>query len=171
MNGQFTFEGCLPACLMNDSAIAVTKKKELELILHSLKFNKFDYTIGNIDLFSKKYKKNVTMIVENKAFCNFLKSVNKNKRIGILSGKISICLIDKYLEKGSAIVYIDDHYLGAYSHNPHFVTVFKKKRNRYCISDPWDGKNKLVKASSMSNAMRGLSKNSGFSPKLIQVVR
>lgn len=166
---QRTFEGCLPACLFREMGKGITSGKEIESIVHCLKLGKTDYALGVLDFFAKKYKKNITMIVENKAYANILDSINRDRRLHIFNEKVSTKIIDKYLTRGSVIVLIDSYCLWSYVHGMHFVIVTGRKSKKYRIFDPWDGKEKFVQASSISKGIKDLRNRLLCSPKLIQV--
>ncbi|MBI2085493.1 MAG: hypothetical protein HYT71_03190 [Candidatus Aenigmarchaeota archaeon] len=171
MNKQSTFEGCLPVCLLKDSGIPISKTKELGLIVHSLKFNKFDYSIGNLDLFAGRYKRNLAMVVENKYYAKFLKSINKNGKIEILNEPVNVALINEYLKTGNVIVYLDCYYVGSKLHAPHFVMAMEMQKGKYKIFDPWDGKTKLIPVATISRGIKSLRNTLRYTPKLIQVVK
>ena len=144
MDAQSTFEGCLAVCLLKLTNQKVTKKKELEIILHALKFSKWNFTEGHLDFFKKQKLK---QIVEKK-------------------NKLSLSIIDELLKKSEVIVYTDAFAYWKIKHYPHFVLVKNKSGSSYKVFDPWDGKIKIMPRKTLSASSLSL-RRLGFSPQVI----
>ncbi|MBI3413641.1 MAG: peptidase C39 family protein [Candidatus Aenigmarchaeota archaeon] len=166
---QFTPEGCLPVCLLKAAGIRPGKEKEIKSLMHAFRLTKFDYALGNVDFFVKKYKKKVSMIVENESYADFLKKLSTGKNLVITSKKISKNVIDEHLLLGNVIIYLDAFYVGSSVHVPHFVVITGRKRRVYIVLDPWDGKTKTMPPDKLLKGVDELKKRFYFTPKLIQV--
>ncbi len=165
---QTTFETCLSVSLLNLLNVKISKKKELELFIHALKFSKKDFSIGHLDYVVKKFNKKLDLYVDEGVCFNYIKQFTFSKKIFLIEEKINIKLVNKLLEKKPTILYIDSYYLYKIAHYPHFIIVIKKVKEQYEIFDPWDGKIKQVPIKTISKAIISLRNHIKLCPKIIQ---
>ena len=170
---QTTYETCLACCLLqlvnNVKPIKITKKLELDCIVHSLKFSKNDFVIGHLDFIVKKFKVNILRIVDNIYFYNYIKKIKHSKNINTIVQTIDLNLINNLLKKNYPIIYIDAYYLFKIHHYPHFVTVLKKNKNNYKIFDTWDGKIKLINRITFLESIISLRNRLRFTPQILTI--
>jgi hypothetical protein len=160
---QSTYETCLACCLL--MAVDGPQKDEIEVWKHGWKFN---YLIGQLNYVAEKYGKKFEVYVENKYYFNQLLQ-QKNKNIILLNKKIEGRLLNKFLEEGDAIVYIDNYYLQKILHTPHFVIAKKRVGGAIEIVDPFDGRKKRIPVAVVNKAITSLRNHLKYSPILIRM--
>ncbi len=162
---QTTYETCLACCLLSSATKKVTKKLELDCILHSMNYSKDDFVSGHTDFIKKKFGFGVTRYVGFPAFARYL----RRKKLGSVEiANITLPFVDSLISK-QPILLIDTKVLAAPIHYPHYVIVRKKKKINYEIYDPWDGKIKTVSAKKLRDGIRLLQKQLLMSPQLLVV--
>jgi ABC-type bacteriocin/lantibiotic exporter with double-glycine peptidase domain len=144
------------------------QKKEMEILINGLKFNRLDFTIGQINFVARKYRKKIVIYVQDKKTSNLFKRLPVSKRVKIIQKDVNINLIKKLL-KSPLILYLDDYMLRKEGHFPHAIVVWKFNRNRFVISDPWDGKIKKLSSDSLFKGLRLMRNVIRFSPTVIQI--
>lgn len=162
---QTTYETCLAACLLMLTGERYNQKDEITIWKKGWEFN---YLIGQLNYFSKRYKKYLNVWIENKTYFRNLKEV-KNNRINLLNSKIDTKLIKSLLVNGKVIIYLDNYFLQHITHYPHFVLgIGINKEDKIRIADPYDGKIKLVSMDVIRKGIISLRNHLKFSQVLIQ---
>ena len=165
---QSTCETCLASSLLLLLNVEPSQKRELEILNHALKFSKRDFTIGHLDFVARKYNKRIITYVEDRKLVSTLKKLKFSKRIQIISKPVTLPLIKKLLYK-PLIVYLDDFIFRKKFHYPHFVVIWSIDKNKFVITDPWDGKIKRVSFGFIEKGIDYLKNLLYFSPRLIQI--
>lgn len=167
---QSTYETCLACCLLQAvdkiKPVKISQKLELDCINHSLKFSKADFVIGHLDFISKMFNVNITRIVDNKPFYNYVKKIKSSPKIRTKVRKIDLNLVNQLLDK-KPILYIDAYYLFKVYHYPHFITVLDKIGDKYKIFDTWDGKEKLIESKILAKSISSLRNHIKLCPQMI----
>lgn len=166
---QTTSETCLASSLLLLANIKPNQKKEMEILTYGLKFTKWNFPIGQLDFIARKYRKNIVIYIENKRVFNFLRRLQISRRIKVVKADINLTLIKK-LVKNPLIVYLDDYLLRRELHYPHFVVIWKLDKNKFVITDPWDGKIKRLAPPMLNKGVNLLRNTLKFSPEIIQIV-
>ncbi len=82
---QSTYEGCLACCILQAvkriKNIKISKKFELNCLIHSLKFSKHDFVIGHLDFIAKNFNVKIRRIVDNKKFYYYVKKIKSSSKI------------------------------------------------------------------------------------------
>ncbi len=161
---QTTYETCLACCLLQAARKEVTRNEERAILNHSLDFSRDFFVLGHLDYFIKKYDAKFDLIADNQRFVQWLGQVSAN--ISLKCEKITLGLIDEHLSS-FPILLIDDYYLYYEVHYPHWITVLRKRDDSYEIFDVWDGKEKIISAKLLEEAIRSLREHLNFCPQLI----
>ena len=169
---QSTYETCLACCLLQAvdriKPVKISRKLELDCIIHSMKFSKADFVIGHLDFIAKKFNVNIKRIVDSEQFYGHVNKIKSSKKIKTEVHKIDLNLLDSLLPK-SPILYIDSYYLHKYCHYPHFVTVLEYSSSKYTIFDTWDGKEKPIESRVLSRSISSLRNHIKLCPQIITI--
>lgn len=160
---QSTYETCLSCSLL--MITGKTKRDEIEIWKHGWKFN---YLIGQLNYFSKKYKQKFTAYIENKYYFNQLQD-QKEKNIELINKKVDLKLLKKLLKNGKVIVYLDCFYFYKILHAPHFVVAIKMDNNFVEIADPGDEKIKKIPVEIIKKGISSLRNHLKYSPVLVTI--
>lgn len=149
---QTTYETCLACCLLQAvdrvKPVRITQKLELQCIIHSLKFSKFDFVAGHLDFIEKKFNIRFKRIFDTEI------------------QKINLSLIDNLVKK-IPVIYIDSYYLSKHYHYPHFITLIGEKGNNYHIFNTWDGREKVIRKKTLEKSIESLRKCLKFCPQIL----
>jgi len=165
---QSTSNTCLPSSFLLLLNIKPNQEKEMEIFINGLKFNREDFTIGQINFVANKYRKNIVVYVQDKKLSNLFRRLHISKRIKIIQTNVNLNLIKKLI-KYPLILYLDDYLLRKEVHFPHAIVVWKFEKNKFIISDPWDGKIKKLDSYSLAKGIRLMRDVIKFSPTVIQI--
>lgn len=173
MRGQSTYESCLAWCLLYLAGEKQTLQREMEIVDHSLRFTKKDFTIGHLEAVSDKFKEMQLFIdTDFRHECNSVAQLRKSKNIRLDPCNV-VAVVPLYLEeariKRPFIVYLDAFVLWGYRHYPHYIIVLKEEEEKYHILDPWDGKTRIVPEQQILDGMVMLKEYLGFAPRAIRV--
>ena len=160
---QTTYESCLSVALMQLLGIKPSRSKEINIWKSGWDFN---FLIGQVNYVSNKYDKKITICVENPLYLNDLKKQNSSY-VSLIHKRIDSKLINSLLRYGKFIIYLDNYYIQKVTHAPHFILIQKENKNDYLISDPWDGKQKLINKKTIHKAVSSLRNHLKFSPIII----
>lgn len=169
---QTTYETCLAVSLLQAVGIVkpvrITRKLELECILHSMKFSRLDFAAGHIDFVSRRFGVRVLRIVDREKGADYLKGLKvPNARTEVK--RITLGLVDRLVKKSPAILYTDSYALFGHVHLPHFVTVVGKKNGKYRVFDPWFGRYMLLDGKTLSRAVSLLRSHIRLVPQIIVI--
>lgn len=163
---QTTYEGCFVISLLNLAGIKASKKKELEIIINSLKKRRDNYYAYNIlSSFTEIYNLKAVLYVDAKPYALYLNKRNKNKEVTILHHKIDKDFLSQ--QKNPFIVQVDDYVLGDIIHASHYIIIEEQNKNTVIINDPWYGKKSKIKVEVLLEAIESLEKTFLYSPLLI----
>lgn len=165
---QTTCETCLASSLLLLLGTKPNQRKEMDILNYGLKFSKWNFVIGHLDFVARKYNKRITTYIESKKLIRVLKKMKLSKNIRIINKPISLTLIKNILQK-PVIVYLDDFVFRKELHYPHFVIIWKIDKNKFILTDPWDGKIKRVSFGFIRKGIHYLKNQLNFSPQLIQI--
>ena len=165
---QTTCETCLSSSLLLLINEKPNQNKEMEILINGLKFNRLDFTIGQINFVANKYRKNIAVYVQDKKLSNLFKRLPINKRVKITQTDVNLKLI-RSLIKSPLILYLDDYLFRKEVHFPHAIVVWKLYKNKFVIIDPWDGKIKKLSSESLVKGIRSMRDVIKFSPTVIQM--
>jgi len=165
---QTTAETCLASSLLLLLGVKPNQKKEIEILINGLKFTKWDFTIGQLDFVARKHRKNIVYYINDKKILRVFKKLPISKRVKIVQTNVNLKLIKKLI-KFPLIVYIDDYVIRKEVHYPHFIVVWKFDKNKFVITDVWDGKIKKIKPSLLSRGMKLLRDKLKFNSEVIQI--
>jgi len=168
---QHTYETCLAWSLLHLAGETSTLEKELELLLHSLKFTKKDFTIGHLEAVKDKFEKiDLYIDSEFRYECNSTAQLRKAKNISIHPCNVPAMVLDLFLDNEKALpllLYIDAFFIYKQFHYPHYMVVLGRKDKKVRILDPWDGKEKELSEKELLQGMLLLSEHLGFPPRAI----
>lgn len=168
---QKFYYSCLVTSLL---MISGAKNQELEekIFFDGAKRDYDFYLNSMLASFVKNTGKSLEVFVDNKFLTGKL-SVNLEKysdKINIVHKQINPDLIAETLKTGPFVIYLDDNYLGDYSHASHFVVVNSvRKDGRFQILDPANGKRKYLTANKLSESVESLKKHIKICPIIIRV--
>jgi len=165
---QTTCKTCLASSLLLLINEKPDQKKEMEILTNGLKFTKWNYSIGQLNFIAKKYKKNVVIYIGDKKLINLFRRLPISKRIKVILENINLKLIRKLIKK-PLIAYVDDYLFRRELHYPHFIVIWKLEKNKFIITDPWDGKIKRLTPIELVKGINILKNTLKFSPQLIQI--
>lgn len=162
---QKTCEGCLPVCLLLLINEKITLESELELLTEGFKRSRESYALGVVCEFSSKYRKKVTIFVDNKIF--FRKLLTNEPCIQLICQKID----SKFLSELQVpfILYLDSNVTGTYEHSPHFVIIEKRIKDKFLIIDPWKGKRRRLGVEKIEKGVVSLRNHLKFCPLVIKL--
>lgn len=160
---QSTYETCLAVCFMNLLEIIPTRKKEIEIWKHGWNFN---FLSGQLNYIAKKYKKNLSLIIDNKYYAKKL-SEELLKNIHLSSQNVTVPFLENLVNENFVILYMDNFYLQRIVHYPHFVLITGQTGGNFIITDSWDGTIKMIDKKIVKKSILSLKKNLGFSPLVI----
>lgn len=169
---QTTYETCLAVSLLQAVDIVkpfrITKKLELECILHSMRFSRLDFVAGHLDFVARRFGVRILRIVDMEKRAGYAKGIRvPNSRTEVK--KITLGLVDRLIKESPLILYTDSYALFGYVHLPHFVTVVGKKNGKYMVFDPWFGRYMLVDGKTLSKAISLLRSHIRLVPQVIVV--
>ncbi len=164
---QTTYETCLACCLLQ-AVGNISRKLEMDCINHSMRFSKEDFVIGHLDFIARKFRVDISRIVDNMQFYDYVKKTRTSSRIRTHAAKIDTKLVRKLLEK-KPIIYIDSYYLFRRYHYPHFVTVLAASGSRYRIFDTWEGKERLIEGRALAKSISSLRNHIKLCPQIMLV--
>lgn len=171
---QFTYEGCLPVCLLALSGEDISLDKEVEIITDGLKNGKNFYVLAILEAFSKRYIKKLTIYVHTKFYTDYLRknlTVSLRNRIDFIYMPIRKNFINQLTSP--YILYIDDYKISFQSfsiHAPHFVLVESRTSQFFYVSNPLTGEKIKIKQEKLFKAINSLWKYLKFCPLLIKLV-
>lgn len=167
---QFTWEGCLPACLLLLSGNSVSKDREIELLGDALKIGGDSYVLAILEAFVKRYDKKLKVHAHTKYYTRWLiKNIKTQGRIDFIQAPIKEKFISS--QKPPYILYIDGYRITFPIHSPHFIIIETKTENDfYIINDPWRGKRTKARQDALYGAVNSLWKDLKFCPLLIKLV-
>lgn len=165
---QTTCETCLAHSLLLLLNVEPNQEREMEILTHGLKFTKWNFSIGHLDFVARKYRKNISVHVEDIRLANLFKRLPVSKRITVFQSEIDLDLIKKLI-KSPLILYVNDYLFRKEFHYPHFIVVWKFDKNRFVVTDPWDGKIKRLTPNSLTQGIELLKNTLKFSPQIIQL--
>lgn len=162
---QTTWDSCLAVCLLLLARQKVTRQKEISLLIDSLKGPRDSFALSLLEAFVKKYKRDVEVYADNKAFCSFLKSRTRSPKIHLKHKFIDKNFIEEHIEP--FILYVDGHFLKTPTHYPHFVIIEGETSKKYLVIDPWIGNRRKVPKSVIYDAVGSLKDYLKFCPLMI----
>jgi hypothetical protein len=167
---RFT-QSCLLVALAMVSKVEMSKKIEGELLVKGLDRKYNNYMQGMLFEFVKKYKTKLKVYIHFALHAKNHKAWAKDiSLINVITQKYSLAILKKLLNQGSVIIYLDAKYLeyDCYAdHMPHFVVVEEIEDTKVTILDPWEGKRKKIKVSSLEEGVRSLRTKFQYSPVII----
>ena len=171
MEPQHTYETCLAWSLLYLAGEKPTLERELEILGHSLRFTKKDFTIGHLEAVKKQFRK-LDLFIDSdfRSECNSVAQLRKAGNIDIHPCNVHNVIMDLFIDEAKLlpfILYVDAFVLYGYHHYPHFVVILGRKGNNVEILDPWDGRIKKVSEKELSVGMQLLKDYLGFAPRAI----
>ncbi len=171
MESQHTYETCLAWSLLYLAGEKPTLERELEILEHSLRFTKKDFTIGHLEAVKKLFRKlDLFIDTDFRSECNSVAQLRKAGNIEIHPCNVHNIIMDGLIDEVKLtpfLLYIDAFILYGYHHYPHFIVVLGRKGNNFEILDPWDGKMKKISEENLSIGMQSLKGCLGFAPRAI----
>ncbi|HLC73390.1 MAG TPA: hypothetical protein VJH20_02015, partial [Candidatus Nanoarchaeia archaeon] len=156
---QTTYETCFAVSLLQAvnriKPIKISQKLELDCIIHSLKFSKYDFVIGHMDFISRKFNVNIERFFDNKYFFNYVRKLKSVPNTKMCVNKIGLNLINKILDR-QPILLVDSFYFNKVYHYPHWITLLDKIGSKYRIFDTWEGKEKIINSRILAKAVSSL---------------
>ncbi|MBT4722752.1 hypothetical protein HN958_00215 [Candidatus Falkowbacteria bacterium] len=164
-------QSCLPICLAMLCGVKMSKTQEGEILLKGLDKKSVNYAYGMLSEFTNKYKKQLNVFVENNVYAKSLKTFfRSNEHVVIENEKCDLLSIEKHLEKGPMIIYVDAKFLEYRSyvdHAPHFIVIESLEDRKVTIVDPWEGDRREIKFISLQKAINSLKTRFKYSPVMI----
>ena len=167
---QSLTHSCLAACFLMLNKKTFTENDEQQLALNGSKRTYPLYIVGIPMEFSTKFKKDLTVHVDNKYFTEVLgKHFIRNKKIKVVHDPITKSLIKDLLKERSLICHIDDHAIGDYSHASHFIILESVTEKFIQIIDPWSGERKKISMDTLLAAIKDLKTQVKMCPLLFSI--
>lgn len=171
---QNYYESCLIACALMVTGVSRNYKKSETLeknIFFEAERKNFQFNIqSKVYSISKYLNAKVKLFADNKYFTDKLMKDFKSKDVYIVQQKVNSANIKKlFFEIGYLICFIDGHYLGDYSHWPHYVVIEKINGDKITIIDPNTSKRKFLSLKQMDDAIGGLRETLKMCPLLLSI--
>jgi len=135
------------------------EKRDYQFYLNSI----FASYVSNLN-------KGIQVHVDNRYFAKLLAEdlAEFGDKIAIDHNPITIDMIKKILQKSPLIIYLDDNFLGDYSHASHFVVISSiRKDGRFEILDPATGKCKYLTEKKLEETIQSLKKHIKMCPIVV----
>lgn len=168
---QTLSHGCLAADLLMllkmKYGTDFRENDEANILLSGMKRMYPFYVVGVPKEFFNKYRRKISIIVDNKYFTNVLVKGFKDKNnFNIQHKKITISLIRELLEEQPIVCHVDDNYFGDYSHASHFIILEKTVNKKILIVDPMSGRKTLISDKKLGDSILSLKKHIKMCPLL-----
>lgn len=166
---QTYHHSCLATVLL---MIAGYKDQKLEKVIY-IEGEKRDYGFylnGMLTSFVKHTDKSLNVFVDNKfltkKLTNNLKSLSS--KIKVIHQPISTKIVSKIVREKPLVLYIDNQFLGDYSHTPHFVVANKiRDDKRFEVFNTVDGRKRYMTDNVLNDAILSLKKHIKMCPVII----
>ena len=172
MKAQKTCQTCLAVCLMTlakEAGVNIPESEELSILIEGLKFTKLDFSTGHVEYVCQKYGLKLEQVVEFPAFYKQLAKLTLPLTMRLTCAKIDKRLLEKNIQTGLAIIYIDKYALEGIFHWPHFVILQSMHAGTATILDPWDGKQYKYPVKALIRAVQSLRNKLKISPLLVRL--
>ena len=164
---QTSSQSCLSVCLLMHVKNDITQDEELELLYEGLRTTE-PYAVSVLRAFVKKYKKDVTVFVDNTYYCQLLQKKFATSHISFIHKKIDLVALEEMIVP--TIVYINTHsLLGTWDYSPHFVIVESQTEKFFTIIDPAQGIRMKVGKNKFYKSISVLRERLHYCPLLIKV--
>src|SRR3989338_8493581 len=135
MEPQHTYETCLAWSLLYIAGEKPKLERELEILEHSLRFTKKDFTIGHLEAVKRLFKKiNLFIDSDFRSECNSVAQLRKAGNIEIHPCNVYNIIMDGLFDEAKFmpfLLYIDAFVLYEYHHYPHFIIVLGREGDTF----------------------------------------
>lgn len=140
---------------------------ESDLLLKGMDRKYAFYVVGCPKAINEKYNKRIGIVVDNQYFTDILiKEFKDKENFNIYHQKVNLKTIKRLIEKRPLICYIDDNYLGDYSHASHFIILERMTDKMIQIIDPFTGKRSSISHKKLENSVQSLKDHIKMCPLL-----
>ncbi len=168
-------QSCGLCALAMLTGVKMSKAAEGQLLLNGLKKKYLDYHPGVLSEFVNKYHVKLKVIVEFEQYKKHLKKMLKdNEYIQVSGGEISLVNLKRWSKNKPILVYLDAKYLEYEyyaDHAGHYIVLEKIESNQATIVDPWEGKRKEIKVSSLLKCIASLKKQFKYTPLVVTLIK